>query len=126
MGMTDPIADLLTRIRNGAQARKEQVQATKQKIESNLTEIQRNARQTTSQNERLDELRRQRATSVNEIRTQRQAYEAAAAELEKTARSIQQLLADLERKRQAEANRNAQQGRAPQPYTGNFARGRSS
>lgn len=106
------------------EARKEQVQATKQKIESNLTEIQRNARQTTTQNEKLDELRRERASSVDQIRTQRQAYEAAAAELDKTARSIQQLLADLERKRQAEASRNQQQGRAPQPYTGNFARGK--
>jgi septal ring factor EnvC (AmiA/AmiB activator) len=102
------------------EARKEQVQATKQKIESNLTEIQRNTRQTTSQNQKLDELRRERASSVDQIRNQRQAYEAAAAELEKTARSIQQLLADLERKRQAESK----QGRTPQPYTGNFARGK--
>ena len=34
MSMTDPIADLLTRIRNGAQARKEQVDVPWSKVKT--------------------------------------------------------------------------------------------
>jgi septal ring factor EnvC (AmiA/AmiB activator) len=60
---------------------------------------------------------------VHAIQTQRQAYEAAAAELEKTARAMQRLLADLERKRREESARARSEGRNPQPYTGNFAQG---
>ena len=57
------------------------------------------------------------------IQTQRQAYEAAAAELERTARAIQRCSRSLERKRREEADRARAEGRAPQPYTGDFARG---
>lgn len=39
MGMTDPIADLLTRIRNGAQARKEQVDVPWSTIKARLVEV---------------------------------------------------------------------------------------
>src|SRR6478609_2473151 len=39
MGMTDPIADLLTRIRNGAQARKEQVDVPWSKTKVRLVEV---------------------------------------------------------------------------------------
>lgn len=39
MGMTDPIADLLTRIRNGAHARKEQVDVPWSKIKVRLVEV---------------------------------------------------------------------------------------
>jgi small subunit ribosomal protein S8 len=39
MGMTDPIADLLTRIRNGAQARKEQVDAPWSRVKQRLAEV---------------------------------------------------------------------------------------
>jgi septal ring factor EnvC (AmiA/AmiB activator) len=99
------------------QARKETVEADKQHIESNLTEIEKNARRTDTENRRLAELRRQRATSVHSIQSQRQANEAAAAELERTARAIKRLLAELERRRKEESQR------APQPYTGDFARG---
>jgi hypothetical protein len=60
---------------------------------------------------------------VQTIQTQRQAYEAAAAELEKTAKAIRGLLATLERKRQEEASRAKAQGREAQPYAGDFARG---
>jgi len=108
----------------GIQAKKEEVQEHKQEIEGNLTQIQRNARQTESQNRRLANLRQQQNASVAEIRTQREAYEAAAAELDRTARSLQRLLADLEKKRRAETERALAQGRNPQPYTGDFARGR--
>jgi len=39
MGMTDPIADLLTRIRNGANARKEQVDVPWSKLKVQLVEV---------------------------------------------------------------------------------------
>jgi small subunit ribosomal protein S8 len=39
MAMTDPIADLLTRIRNGAQARKEQVDVPWSKVKTHLVEV---------------------------------------------------------------------------------------
>jgi small subunit ribosomal protein S8 len=39
MGMTDPIADLLTRIRNGAHARKEQVDVPWSTIKARLVEV---------------------------------------------------------------------------------------
>lgn len=39
MGMTDPIADLLTRIRNGAHARKEQVDVPFSKIKATLVAV---------------------------------------------------------------------------------------
>jgi septal ring factor EnvC (AmiA/AmiB activator) len=93
-------------------------------LESNLTQLQKNARTTETQNRRLANLREQRQSSIETIRTQRGAYEAAAAELDKTARALQTLLADLERKRKAESEKAIAQGRNPQPYTGDFARGR--
>ena len=105
-------------------ARQAQVQETKQELESNLSQLQKNARATETQNRKLANLREQRRTSVETIRTQREAYEAAAAELDNTARSLQRLLADLERRRKAESDRAIAQGRNPQPYTGDFARGR--
>ncbi len=105
-------------------AKREQVQETKQELETNLTRLQRNARATETQTRRLTNLRQERQSSVETIRTQREAYEAAAAELDKTARALARLLADLERKRRAEADRAIAQGRNPQPYTGDFARGR--
>ena len=39
MAMTDPIADLLTRIRNGAQARKEQVDVPWSRVKTRLVEV---------------------------------------------------------------------------------------
>jgi len=104
-------------------ARKEDVEADRRRLALNLSEIGRNARRTSVQNTRLAALRRERASSVETIRSQREAYEAAAAELEKTARSIQKLLAELERRRREEASRARAQGRNPQPYTGDFAKG---
>uniref|UniRef100_A0A832MK49 Peptidase M23 domain-containing protein n=1 Tax=Eiseniibacteriota bacterium TaxID=2212470 RepID=A0A832MK49_UNCEI len=103
--------------------RKEQVEADKQRLELNLGELRRNEQRTGAQQRRLDQLRELRASTVRNIQTQRQAYEAAAAELEKTARSIRNLLARLERQRREEAERARAQGRAPQPYSGDFAKG---
>src|SRR5512135_2280596 len=39
MGMTDPIADLLTRIRNAAHARKEQVDVPFSKVKARIVEV---------------------------------------------------------------------------------------
>jgi len=107
-------------------ARKEEVEANQQRLELNLTAIQRTARHTTAENERLDGLRRERETSMLSIQTQRKNFEAAAAELERTARSIQKLLQELERDRRAESARAKAEGRAPQPYSGDFARGQGA
>ncbi|MEO5617794.1 MAG: peptidoglycan DD-metalloendopeptidase family protein [Candidatus Eisenbacteria bacterium] len=109
---------LLDEVRN----RKDMVQADKMRLESNLTDIERNSRRTTAENERLARLRSERAGTVKKIKTERQAYEAAAAELDRTASSIKRLLTTLERKRREEADRARQQGRTPEPYTGDFAR----
>ncbi|MBI5709740.1 MAG: peptidoglycan DD-metalloendopeptidase family protein [Candidatus Eisenbacteria bacterium] len=106
------------------QGKKEQVEADQQQLVSNRSEVEQNARETERQNRKLDTLRRQRAGTVQQIRTQRQTYEAAAAELEKAARDIQRLLARLEARRREEEQRARAQGRQPEPYTGDFARGR--
>ncbi|MEK7331423.1 MAG: peptidoglycan DD-metalloendopeptidase family protein [Candidatus Eisenbacteria bacterium] len=106
--------------------RKEAVETLETRLQGHLSQIERTTRQTTGENQRLAKLRAQRATQVKSIQTQRQAYEAAAAELERTARSLQRLLVRLEQKRRAEAERNQAEGRAPQPYSGDFARGEGS
>jgi len=105
------------------QARKEAVETNKQRLEINLSETERNARRTTRENDRLATLRQLRASTVTTIKSQRETYEAAAAELENTARAIQRLLTQLERRRQQESAHERAQGREPQPYTGDFARG---
>ncbi len=92
-------------------------------LESRMTEVTRTAKKTTQENEQLATLRQQRKTSITAIHTKRQEYEAAAAELERTARSMQNLLARLERNRRAESDKAKAEGRSPQPYTGDFARG---
>jgi septal ring factor EnvC (AmiA/AmiB activator) len=103
-------------------ARKEEVEANQQRLQINLGEIQRTARKTTAENDRLDGLRRERESSVLAIQTQRKNYEAAAAELERTAHAIQRLLQSLESNRKAETARAKAEGRTPQPYSaGDFA-----
>jgi septal ring factor EnvC (AmiA/AmiB activator) len=104
------------------QTQKEMVQADKLRLETNLVDIDRNAKRTNAENQRLAELRSERENSVHTIQTQRQAYEAAAAELERTAHSIQRLLNQLESKRRADADKARATGRAPEPYTGDFDR----
>ena len=105
--------------------KKEQVEAAERRLETNLGEIRHNEQQTATQNRKLGRLAGQRERQVSQIRTQRKTYEAAAAELEKTARDIQRLLARLERQRQEEVERRRAGGRAVEPYTGDFARARS-
>ncbi len=106
------------------EGKKEQVQTTQQQQEADLGAIKLNEQQTTVEDRKLGRLRTQRERQLVQIRTQRKTYEAAAAELEKTARDIQRLLARLERQRQQEEQRRRAGGRAPEPYTGDFARAR--
>ena len=99
--------------------RKDRVEALQNRLQGHLTQIERTTRQTTGENQRLAALRAQKQSQVQSIQTQRQAYEAAAAELERTARAIRSLLVQLEAKRKAEAA-----GGKPTPaYSGDFARG---
>jgi septal ring factor EnvC (AmiA/AmiB activator) len=106
------------------QGKKEQVQATQQQLEANLGETRDNEQQAAAQNRRLGQLTTQREQQVAQIRTERKTYEAAAAELEKTAKDIQRLLARLERQRQTEDQKRRAGGRVSEPYTGDFARAR--
>ena len=107
-------------------ARKDVVETIEEKLTAHQRQILRTTQQTNAQNQRLAKQRAQRAETVHEIQTQRQAYEAAAAELERTARALQGLLARLERQRRDEADKNKQAGRPAEPYTGDFARGQGS
>jgi murein hydrolase activator len=102
---------------------KEQVEANQQKLEGNLTEVQVNQKRTAQESGKLASLRQEKAKTVKSIQTEREAYEAAAAELERTARRIQSLLAQLEKRRREEAAKARTEGRNPQPYSGDFARG---
>jgi murein hydrolase activator len=102
------------------------VEATQHKLEGTLNQVQKTAKKTQHENQNLTTLRQSREESVKTIQNQREAYEAAAAELERNARSLAKLLADLERRRRAETDRARTEGRNPQPYTGDFARGHGS
>src|SRR5262249_14028327 len=106
----------------GVRSQKEMVEATQERLQTNLTEIERNAKRTTGETQRLDRLRTERASTVQAIQRQRASFEAAAADLECAARSTQRPLAQLQRKRKAEADKGRQQGRQPEPYTGDCAK----
>ncbi|HTK32813.1 MAG TPA: peptidoglycan DD-metalloendopeptidase family protein [Candidatus Saccharimonadaceae bacterium] len=106
--------------------RKTQVETAEQRLETNLTDIRKNATKTSRENDRLATLRQTRQSSVKTIQSQRESYEAAAAQLERDAKALANLLAALDRKRRDEANKARAEGRTPQPYTGDFARGRGA
>ncbi len=108
------------------QGQKSAVEAAQNKIEGTLTDVRRTAKKTEKESKHLVSLRQDRAASVKSIQGQRTAYEAAATELERDARALARLLADLERRRLAEAQRARAEGRNPQPYTGTFVRGRGA
>ncbi len=106
--------------------RKELVETLEHRLQGHVTQVERTARQTRAENQRLAVQHAARRSTVQEIQTQRQAYEAAAVELEKTARAIQGLLARLERKRRLETERARAEGRPVTPYSGDFARGQGA
>ena len=107
----------------GVKAEKQEVEQNQHQLEGNLQEVQQNEKRTSRESAKLARLRTQKARTVVVIQTQRQQYEAAAAELERTARRIQSLLAQLERRRREENEKARVEGRNPQPYSGDFARG---
>ncbi len=102
---------------------KNQVEAHQQVLEENLQEVSRTAKKTTAETTKLTGLRQRHAATVRQIQSKREDFEAAAAELERNARALQNLLARLERQRKAEADKARGEGRNPQPYSGDFARG---
>lgn len=102
---------------------KERVEANQHQLEGNLTEVQVVQRRTAEESGKLASLRQVKARTVKSIQTERQSYEAAAADLERTAKRIQSLLAQLERRRREEAAKARTEGRNPQPYSGDFAKG---
>jgi septal ring factor EnvC (AmiA/AmiB activator) len=102
---------------------KEHVEANERKLQGNLTEVSRNTQKSQRESAKLANLRQSRASTVKQIQSKRSEYEAAAAELERSARAVAGLLARLERQRRAEAEKAKGEGRNPQPYSGDFARG---
>jgi len=102
---------------------KERVEANQEKLEGNLTEVQVNQKRTAQESGKLASLRTEKAKTVKNIQSERESYEAAAAELERTAKRIQSLLAALEKRRREEAAKAKTEGRNPQPYSGDFAKG---
>ncbi len=110
---------LLDNVRN----EKDHVEKNKHQLEGNLKEVSRTAQKATKESDKLAGLRRRRASTVQQIQSKREEYEAAAADLERSARALQGLLARLERQRKSEADKARVEGRNPQPYSGDFARG---
>lgn len=102
---------------------RDKVEANKKRLETNLQDVSANAQRTTKETSKLTDLRQTRAQTVEQIQSKREEYEAAAAELERSARAVAGLLARLEKSRQAEATKARGEGRNPQPYSGDFARG---
>ncbi|NOT34728.1 MAG: peptidoglycan DD-metalloendopeptidase family protein [Candidatus Eisenbacteria bacterium] len=104
-------------------ARKDVVEILEGRLEKHLQQVDRNKLQTNKESERLARQRAERQGTVQEIQTQRLAYEAAAVELERTAKAISGLLARLERQRRESEEKARVEGREVVPYTGDFARG---
>ena len=102
---------------------KERVEANEKRLQGNLRDVSVNAQRTTRESAKLTKLRQSRASTVKQIQSRREEYEAAAAELERSARALAGLLARLERQRRAEADKAQGEGRVPQPYSGDFERG---
>ena len=95
----------------GVRERKEVVETLEHRLETNLDQVARTSRLTTTENKRLAAQRQTRQMTLAEISSQRQATEAAAAQLERDAQALRRLIASLEKKR------------SPMPFTGAFARG---
>ncbi|MBI1797312.1 MAG: peptidoglycan DD-metalloendopeptidase family protein [Candidatus Eisenbacteria bacterium] len=99
--------------------RKDRVATLETRLQGHIKQIEHTAKLTTGENQRLQGQQKTRAQQVETIKTQRESYEAAAAELERTARAIAKLLATLEARRKA-----AVAGGKPAPaYSGDFAKG---
>lgn len=130
--------DFLTRVARqdrrillGIGEEKERIEWNEAHLDETHTEVDRNLDKKTAEQKHLDRLAAQKKSSVSRIQSERQEYEAAAADLEKTARRIQTLLADLERRRREEEERRRAQAQSPgaepaaplTPYEGEFEKG---
>jgi septal ring factor EnvC (AmiA/AmiB activator) len=110
----------------GIHHEKEKITANQQRLDLTLQDVEKTAQQKQREQRQLDKLRAKKQQSVLVIQSERQAYEAAAAELERTARRIKSVLDELERRRRAEEEAR-RRGTAPgqpaplQPYAGVFA-----
>lgn len=113
----------------GITREKEQISDTRERLDATLTEVEKTAARKKREQDELARLRKTKRTQVSSIQNERKSYEAAAAELEQTARRIQSLLAELERHRREEEERR-RRGLEPgqpaplEPYRGDFAAGR--
>jgi septal ring factor EnvC (AmiA/AmiB activator) len=107
------VAEQARRLLEGVRERKDVVETLEHRLEGHREQVNRTTRQTTGENKRLAVMRASRQQTLSSIQTQRQAFEAAAAQLERDAQALKRLIARLEAKRAA----------APVPYTGDFARG---
>jgi septal ring factor EnvC (AmiA/AmiB activator) len=120
------------RILLGIHEEKQRIETNQNRLDRTYDEVDKTLDKRTKESKQLDVLARQKQQSVSKIQSERKEYEAAAAELERTARRIQQLLADLEkRRREEEARRKAeaegkQQPPPPEPYQGEFAKARGA
>jgi murein hydrolase activator len=129
-------ADFLVRVARqdrvlllGIRYEKETITANQQRLDLTLQDVEKTAKQKQREQRQLDQLRAKKQQSVLVIQSERQAYEAAAAELERTARRIKSVLDELERRRRAEEEarrKGATPGQpAPlAPYAGDFAANR--
>ena len=133
--------DFLTRVARqdrrillGINEEKERIEWNQKRLDATHTQVDKTLDARQKEQQRLALLAAQKKASVSVIQGERKEYEAAAAELERTARRIQSLLAELEKRRRddEEARRRAEQGTpappgqpAPPPlppYEGEFAK----
>jgi murein hydrolase activator len=111
---------MVTRL--GAQA--ESINVAREVLERKKTEIAQVRAQKVTESRRMEGLKAQREKSVHQIQNTRLSFEAAAAELERSAQRIKKLLDDLERRRLEEERQRAQRGeKVPE---GQFGHGRGS
>ncbi len=131
--------DFLTRVARqdrrillGINEQKERIEWNEERLDETHQQVDKTLDKKTEEQQKLDRLAKQKQQSVTKIASDRKENEAAAAELERTAKRIQTLLADLERRRREEEERRRAQAQAPgaepakplMPYEGEFEKGR--
>lgn len=131
--------DFLTRVARqdrrillGVTEQKERIEWNEARLDETHTQVDRTLNAKTAEQQKLDRLTKQKQQSVTKITNDRKENEAAAAELERTAKRIQSLLADLERRRREEEERRRAASQTPgaeppkplTPYEGEFEKGK--
>lgn len=109
-------------LRLGVQA--ESIDVARVVLERKKTEVSQVRSQKQVEQRKMEGLKSQRERTVRDIQTTRMSYEAAAAELERSAQKIKKLLDELERRRLEDERLRAQRGeKIPE---GQFGHGRGS